>query len=652
MLESFKKTIKPSILCLSFLCVLLLVLVPVSVYGQMIEEGVIGGEIDYSTDAVEGSGIVLYVYRFVVAALGYLATLSGRLLDYVLTYFVFGYGHFYNTSFGYAVEVSWAVIRDLMNVAFIFGLVYVGFRFILFTDDGAVKRNLALIIIAALLVNFSLFFAKAIVDVSHGLIYEFNSQVGFIDLNAESTNSPTLSRLIISTFTVVSATGSGIQIEGTTGWAMVLLVTITMLILAFVFLAISIVLIVRTVVITFLLIFSPIMFIGWVFTGLAQYSRLWLTTFLRQCFLAPLVILFLYISLVITTEIFSTNQFQIDSDVAPTNNFNIYAGFALGVTFLIISLIAAQKLGSSAADSSVKMLQSGRQRLQRGSVRLARGTALAGGAAAAAGTGMALRNTRGLSAQKKLNDFKSGKIMLNQKQYETYQRRAQSSYDPRKLGDWMKQGGQRFAVKTGGVQQKAKDEQKRRKAFDDAKGELDVAEYAEMKADKLNKVASDYYKNNTKEKGVFVKKVTDYQDLVKQVSESESKIKAGESPIWTPDKPNEEELKQEKQKLELLKKQRDLKESGVKYARQLTQIEAEELEQNQNISMLRRAVDIGGARQYVNKSVTAEQRKRYGKDGENMEKDKKKRAQLEDLAKVMEEQGVTPSTSNDQSNKE
>ena len=61
------------------------------------------------------------------------------------------------------VTVGWRIIRDLINVSFIFVLIYAGIRLILGLDSG-VKKTLVNIVLAALLMNFSLFFTKVIID--------------------------------------------------------------------------------------------------------------------------------------------------------------------------------------------------------------------------------------------------------------------------------------------------------------------------------------------------------------------------------------------------------------------------------------------------------------------------------------------------------
>lgn len=71
------------------------------------------------------------------------------------------------------INSIWTFIRDLINSLFIFVILYVAFKQLLSITDGfdqtTVKKTLVNIIIAALLINFSLFFTRAAVDVSNFL---------------------------------------------------------------------------------------------------------------------------------------------------------------------------------------------------------------------------------------------------------------------------------------------------------------------------------------------------------------------------------------------------------------------------------------------------------------------------------------------------
>jgi len=69
-------------------------------------------------------------------------------------------------EFGESIAAVWTLIRDLVNLAFIGGLIWASISMILRTSEQ-VGKLIVQILIAALLVNFSYFFAGAILDASH-----------------------------------------------------------------------------------------------------------------------------------------------------------------------------------------------------------------------------------------------------------------------------------------------------------------------------------------------------------------------------------------------------------------------------------------------------------------------------------------------------
>jgi|GEM_PF-1649505 len=62
------------------------------------------------------------------------------------------------------VDVGWTVFRDIANLFFIFILLWTGIRIILGINAGAAKGLVGWVVLMALLINFSLFITKAIVD--------------------------------------------------------------------------------------------------------------------------------------------------------------------------------------------------------------------------------------------------------------------------------------------------------------------------------------------------------------------------------------------------------------------------------------------------------------------------------------------------------
>lgn len=108
----------------------------------------------------------------------FILAIVGTLLDLSLL-LTFNMGAIINqgTTLGHVVAQSWSIFRDLANLLFIAGFVWVSIAMILqiSVPGGNNGKFIANIIIAALLVNFSYFFAGAIIDASNTvsrLIYE------------------------------------------------------------------------------------------------------------------------------------------------------------------------------------------------------------------------------------------------------------------------------------------------------------------------------------------------------------------------------------------------------------------------------------------------------------------------------------------------
>src|SRR3989344_5022547 len=128
-------------------------------------------------DAQEGGGLTGWaIDKTIKPAVEFLANILLGLGSLVLTIA----GAIFNKSIEYtvlqmsdtlgkitSVNEAWGVIRDLANMLFIFVLLYVAIGTILGLSKVNWKKTLVLIVIAALLINFSLFFTKIIVDASN-----------------------------------------------------------------------------------------------------------------------------------------------------------------------------------------------------------------------------------------------------------------------------------------------------------------------------------------------------------------------------------------------------------------------------------------------------------------------------------------------------
>tara|TARA_B100000508_G_scaffold81917_1_gene63661 strand:- start:6436 stop:8928 length:2493 start_codon:yes stop_codon:yes gene_type:complete len=371
------------------------------------------------------------LWTFVNNVFGFLAGAMGALLNSSINTFIVGFGNLYvgggATSIGGAVDNSWVAVRDVFNLTFIFGLVYIGFKMILNSDDAGTRRWLVNLIMAALLVNFSLFITKFIVDFSNMLAVAIITG-GFASGNISDAfmTAMNITTVFNGNFTANSATVPG---GANGGYMYIFGAAIVFLVMAFVFAAGAFLVLIRFIALCFYMVMSPLMFLGWVFPQMSGITSRYWRGFLGRAFFAPAYVLMLYFSLQILSAMGSTpglgsanygNAFQAGNPTGVTNTLSI---LILGAGFLLASVVVASKMGADGAGAAIRMGQNLQRRaqrtVQRGAVATgrfaARNTAGYGAQGVNAASERAQRGARRLDArlsQTKFGRSKMGNVIL------------------------------------------------------------------------------------------------------------------------------------------------------------------------------------------------------------------------------------------------
>lgn len=413
-------------------------------------------------------GIQDVLWTIVNNFFGGLVGIAGLLLNGAVTTFVGNFGdYFLNNGVGGAVDTIWTAVRDIFNLTFIFALVYLGFKMILNSDDASTKKWLANIIIAALLVNFSLFITKFIVDFSNILATQI--LLAFPTVPGGGGDVYNISGLFMQIFGVTSVwDGEWINANPASGqpgaYLYIFGTAIILLITAFVFIAGAMMLFIRFIALSLYMVMSPLMFLGHVLPQFKSVSNKYWSGFLGRAFYAPVYILLLYFSAMILNALptsgtlassLTKNGQQIDSVEG------ILMVFTIGAGFMIASITVANKMSVDGAGQAVKLGNNLRGRVQRGVTRTA-GGATAGLAA------RGLRNTAGRGANALVNNDKfknyASRTFVGQQSFRAAQGVAGSSFDARQVGGVGKalnigEGGK------GGFAKAAKDRKKREEDF-------------------------------------------------------------------------------------------------------------------------------------------------------------------------------------------
>src|SRR3989338_2640414 len=198
------------------------------------------------------------------------------------------------------VNVGWTAVRDLSNMFFIFALLYIAIQTILGLAGGNAKRLLAHLIIAAILINFSLFMTTVVIDAGNVLGVSFwnKMQVKEGTTIRSSASSKFLEGFNLQTILAKESAqgGASTAITPITQAMINIGGTIFMLIAGYIFLAAALMMITRTIALVMLMIFSPFAFLSFGLPKLEKYGHDWLEKLIKQTFVAPLFIFLLYLN--------------------------------------------------------------------------------------------------------------------------------------------------------------------------------------------------------------------------------------------------------------------------------------------------------------------------------------------------------------------
>lgn len=335
------------------------------------------------------------IFAVLITFGGWIAILGGNLLDFSVQFLVIEMGESLTQTVGFQVNQVWEVIRDLFNVLFIFGLIYIGFKIILNAGDSSARKMLISLLAAALLINFSLLISKAVVDFSNLAAFEIYTNLfpqnsvstGGVAINQIGTYYANLMEL--ESIAMVQNADLGNTVDSSAKNALIIvygmLMMIVLIIAGFVFAAGAVLLLARFVMLIVFLIFSPAMFLGMIFPQLGKYSSMWWSKFLNYAFVAPAYLFMLFLALVMTNAI-NSQAGAIASDgfgeAFATGTVGIFFKFAIIIAFLMGALVVAQKMGAAGATQSINV----GKRIGRGAGNLAK---LGGGTLTAATIGRA-----------------------------------------------------------------------------------------------------------------------------------------------------------------------------------------------------------------------------------------------------------------------
>lgn len=271
-----------------------------------------------------------------------------------------------------SINNAWTAFRDIANIVIIGMFVFIAISLILGLKEYGERKMIARVLIIAVLINFSLLFTKMIIDASHFVAYQFYQAAENIPKDTvteclsaacvdreieakkgvETTQPAGIAGQFLLSMKITSVGGVydtlfGMQVdpEGAT-WKTILygfFLFVMFLLAGLVLLYGSFLLVARALLLIFLMITAPLAFASWLIPKFAQDGwHKWWDSLLRTAIFAPLLMVFLWVSLAVASQI-QTSDTGLSSLVDnPAGGIGIGAlfnyVFVLGLLFMSIKL--------------------------------------------------------------------------------------------------------------------------------------------------------------------------------------------------------------------------------------------------------------------------------------------------------------------------
>lgn len=333
----------------------------------------------------------------ILPLVAWLLWLAGYIMDAAINFCVVDFSKIvYPTGNGVGLYTVWKIVRDIINIIFVFYLFYLAIKSIIGVDE--IKKKIPTIIFAVLLMNFSLFFTKAAIDLSNIAALQFYAPIKASTLGSDSPISARImGGLKLQSWLLPGGFGtSNSSIDAAAAdksLANTIMAIVFIFIAAIVVFEVAMMFIGRAVALIIVLVFSPAMFVSSLLVPgkVNAKANEWWTLFTEQLIMAPVFFLMLWVIFkLIDTNIIGLGNTSSDFNgiLTPSNiggNIQIILSYFILIVLLQKALEYAKKSSGEAGAIAVKW-----------------GGKVAGGAlgVASGGVGYAGRRTIGLAASK------------------------------------------------------------------------------------------------------------------------------------------------------------------------------------------------------------------------------------------------------------
>lgn len=327
-------------------------------------------------NVILGAGI--FILEVLLRLISWVLWVVGILFNIVVRELVVEMGKYVTSTSAVGIRAAWTIMRDLANIGIIGGLIAVAVGTILHLQNVNAKTYLVRLIIAALLINFSYFFAGAIIDASNFLatsIYKTvistdsckNNSVGASwgsvvttlggppsGQNDHCTITDKFMSLVnlpgLRAGDAPKSLGEASDLGGSAPTSLLNLffydamLLVLELVTIFVFLSAIFLLLGRFVALILILISSPLGVVGVAIPKISVYAKKWWEALFSQALFAPIYFLLVGISLSIVANSKGAILNATGADKGFTAVIGIILTFIVATVFMLQSLKIAKQL--------------------------------------------------------------------------------------------------------------------------------------------------------------------------------------------------------------------------------------------------------------------------------------------------------------------
>ncbi len=252
------------------------------------------------------------IYNGIIPVISVAVRIVGGLLDFGIQFSMNSMGILNDPS----IAIGWKAVRDVCNLGFIFALIAIAISTILDTtgwfSSYDAKKKLLTVIVAATLMNFSLYATKAVIDISNvAAQWFYDATLRLVpgeDTGGVAENK-SLSFTLYSTLKFAKFyQNTDLNNQGVERFAIGIALIVLNLFAIKMLWGIAFLFIGRGITFVILLITSPIYVMGFVLPQLETQQKKWIEELKTNAMLAPMFLLTLYVVLYFINSIYGPNS--------------------------------------------------------------------------------------------------------------------------------------------------------------------------------------------------------------------------------------------------------------------------------------------------------------------------------------------------------